>query len=83
MEKNFFPFLDPNLKNLHFRGNFKVKFKLDHKKLYFPLEFIKENYKTEKFSAVFNGKTEEFRKSAFSVTEEFEFSAMGLQRMPT
>ena len=56
-----------------------MKLKLTHKKLYFPLEFVEENCKTEKFLAVFNGKTEEFRKYAFSVTEEFEFSPWGYE----
>ena len=79
LKKKIHPFLDPNFKNLHCRGIFKVKFKFTYKKLIFPLKFLEENCKTEKFQAVFNGKTDEFRKTASTVTEEFEFSAMGFQ----
>ena len=69
----------PTLKFYILGAFFKVKFKATHKKLYFPQEFMEENWKTEKFWAVFNGKTEEFWKPAFSVTEEIEFSAMGVR----
>ena len=68
----------PTLKIYILGVSFKVKFKATHKKLYFPLEFMEENCKTEKFWAVFNSKKEEFWKPAFSVTEEIELSAMGM-----
>ena len=76
-KRKILPFLDPNFKNLHIRCIFKEKFKSTHKNLYFPLEFMKENWISEESWAIFNGKTEEFREPTFSVTEEFEFSAMG------